>query len=120
MKKNDWKKREGVVYSTDSTFSFQEASSTEAQTLPAAQQQLSIFLDKQGRAGKQMSVVSGFVGSSHDLESLSKMLKTKCGVGGSCKDGEILIQGDVRNKLAQILSEAGYKKLRIKNHYCPV
>ena len=115
MKKNDWKRREGVVYSTDSNFSFRETASPGAETLPVPEQRLTIFLDKSGRAGKQMSVVSGFVGTANDLESLTKMLKTKCGVGGSCKEGEILIQGDVRDKLLQILSQAGYKKLRITN-----
>ncbi len=115
MKKNDWKRRQGVVYSTDSNFAFQHAVSPGADTLPVAEQRLTIFLDKNGRAGKQMSVVTGFVGTVSDLESLTKMLKTKCGVGGSCKDGEILIQGDVRDKLMQILSQAGYKKLKITN-----
>lgn len=109
MKKNDWKKREGVVYSTDANFSFQQAASSDADTLPPSQQILRVMLDKSGRAGKQMSIVSGFVGTIADLEALTKLLKTKCGVGGSFKDGEILIQGDVRDKLVQILSQAGYK-----------
>ncbi len=109
MKKNDWKKREGVVYSTDSNFSFQQAASSDANTLLPSQQNLRVKLDTSGRAGKQMSIVSGFVGTITALESLTKLLKTKCGVGGSCKDGEILIQGDVRDKLVQILSQAGYK-----------
>ena len=109
MKKNDWKKREGVVYSTDANFSFQQAASSATDTLPPSQQLLYVILDKSGRAGKQMSIVSGFVGTIADLEVLTKLLKTKCGVGGSFKDGEILIQGDVRDKLVQILSQAGYK-----------
>jgi translation initiation factor 1 len=112
MKKNDWKNREGVVYSTDTSFSFQHAPTGETATLPVAQQQLTVFLDTSGRAGKKMTVVAGFVGTSDDLESLSKILKTKCGVGGSCKEGEILIQGDVRDKLVQLLSQAGYKAKR--------
>ncbi|CAN5576818.1 translation initiation factor [soil metagenome] len=109
MKKNDWKKREGVVYSTDSNFSFQDASNEEAQTLPPSQQNLKLFLDRNGRAGKQVTVVSGFVGTSSDLEILAKLLKTKCGVGGSSKDGEILIQGDVRDKLLLVLANEKYK-----------
>jgi len=109
MKKNDWKKREGVVYSTDTNFYFQQAAASDADTLPPSQQILRVMLDKSGRAGKQMSIVSGFVGTIADLEALTKLLKTKCGVGGSFKDGEILIQGDVRDKLVQILSQAGYK-----------
>ena len=112
MKKNDWKKREGVVYSTDSDFSFQQAPSAELETIPASKQNLKVFLDKSGRAGKQVTVVSGFVGTTTDLESLTKVLKTKCGAGGSAKAEEILIQGDVRDKLVQILSHLGYKVRR--------
>ena len=112
MKRNDWKKREGVVYSTDSDFSFQHASSAEVETIPASKQNLKVFLDKSGRAGKQVTVVSGFVGTTTDLESLTKLLKTKCGAGGSAKDGEILIQGDVRDKLVSILSQLDYKVRR--------
>ncbi len=113
MKKNDWKKRAGVVYSTDANFYFQQATSSDADTLPPSQQNLRVMLDKSGRAGKQMSIVSGFVGTIADLEVLTKLLKTKCGVGGSFKDGEILIQGDVRDKLVQVLSQAGYKAKKL-------
>ena len=111
-KKNDWKKREGIVYSTNSDFSFQQASSEEVGTLPPTQQNLKVFLDKNGRAGKQVTIVSGFVGTAADLESLTKVLKTKCGAGGSVKAGEIMIQGDVRDKLVQILSQTAYKVKR--------
>ncbi|NOT74003.1 MAG: translation initiation factor [Cyclobacteriaceae bacterium] len=109
MSKNDWKKREGVVFSTDSNFAFQNASKEEAETLPPQQQNLKLFLDKNGRAGKQVTVVSGFIGTAADLETLAKLLKTKCGVGGSSKDGEILIQGDVRDKLLTILTQEKYR-----------
>ena len=109
MKKNDWKKREGVVFSTDSNFEFQQAASTTPDTLPPRQQNLKVFLDTNGRAGKKMTMVSGFVGSVVDLESLTKLLKTKCGVGGSSKDNEILIQGDVRQKVLEILEKEGYR-----------
>ncbi len=112
MKKNDWKKRDGVVYSTNSDFQFQyEVSGTET-TLPPAQQNLKVFLDKSMRAGKQVTIVSGFVGAVGDLEALTKLLKTKCGVGGSSKEGEILIQGDVREKIIGILTKEGYKAKR--------
>jgi len=112
-KKNDWKNREGVVYSTSSDFNFSYQPSENQVTLPSQQQNLKIQLDKSGRAGKQVTLVSGFIGTSGDLELLTKLLKTKCGVGGSSKDGEILIQGDVREKALQILTKEGYKVKRV-------
>lgn len=111
-KKNDWKKRDGVVYSTSNDFEFSYDQKEEAQTLPPQQQNLRVQLDKSLRAGKQVSLVLGFVGSANDLEALGKVLKSKCGVGGSVKDGEIIIQGDHRDKLVQILVKEGYKAKR--------
>lgn len=111
-KKNDWKKRDGVVYSTSTDFEFSYDQKEEAQTLPPPQQNLRVQLDKSLRAGKQVSLVLGFVGSASDLEALGKLLKSKCGVGGSVKDGEIIIQGDHRDKLVQILTKEGYKAKR--------
>lgn len=111
-KKNDWKKRDGVVYSTSNDFEFSYDQKEEAQTLPPQQQNLRVQLDKSLRAGKQVSLVLGFVGSATDLEALGKLLKSKCGVGGSVKDGEIIIQGDHRDKLVQILLKEGYKAKR--------
>lgn len=111
-KKNDWKKRDGVVYSTESNFDYSYQQKEEASTLAPQQQNLKVLLDKNGRAGKQVTVVTGFVGSSADLDTLTKVLKTKCGVGGSAKDGEILIQGDVRDKVVLILQKEGYKAKR--------
>jgi translation initiation factor 1 len=112
-KKNDWKKRDGVVYSTSSDFEYNYQQNEEAETLPPQQQNLKVALDKSGRAGKQVTLVSGFIGSAADLDTLTKTIKTKCGVGGSAKDGEILIQGDVRDKVVQILQKEGYKAKRI-------
>ena len=111
-KKNDWKKREGVVYSTESDFNYSYEQGAEAETLPPQQQKLSVSLDKSGRAGKQVTLVTGFTGTAKDLESLGKLLKSRCGVGGSVKDGGVLIQGDVRDKIVQILQAEGYKAKR--------
>ena len=108
-KENDWKKREGVVYSTDNSFDYQYQPANEKSTLPSQQQQLRVGLDNSGRAGKTVTIITGFVGSAADLDGLAKTLKTKCGTGGSAKDGDILIQGDVRNKVVEILQKEGYK-----------
>jgi translation initiation factor 1 len=112
-KKNDWKNREGVVYSTNQDFQFDYSKENESETLAVQQQNLRVILDKSGRAGKQVTLVTGFVGKSGDLESLTKLLKTKCGVGGSAKDGEIILQGDLRDKVVQALLKEGYKAKRI-------
>ena len=112
-KNNDWKKRDGVVYSTSNDFEFQYQSGEQQATLPPQQQQLRAGLDKSGRAGKTVTLITGFVGTATDLDNLAKMLKTRCGTGGSAKDGEILIQGDVRDKVVQILQKEGYKARRI-------
>lgn len=111
-KKNDWKRREGIVYSTDSDFDYDYEQAGNQATLPPQQQNLKVFLDKSGRAGKQVTIVSGFIGASVDLETLGKMLKTKCGVGGAVKDGEILIQGDRCEQVVEILHVQGYKAKR--------
>ena len=111
-KNNDWKKRDGVVYSTASDFEFNYQKQDEASTLPPNQQKLIVMLDKSMRAGKQVTLVTGFVGSTEDLDQLGKQLKSKCGVGGSVKNGEIIIQGDHRDKIVSLLQKDGYKAKR--------
>lgn len=112
-KKNDWKNREGVVYSTNNDFNYQYQQEETEKTLPAQQQNLKVQLDKSMRAGKQVTLVTGFTGKTGDIEILGKLLKTKCGVGGSVKDREIIIQGDHRDKIVQILLKEGYKAKRV-------
>ena len=107
-KSNDWKKRDGVVYSTSDNFEYNFGDQEAVDTLPPSQQKLKVLLDKKARAGKQVTLVEGFVGTEDDLKELGKLLKNKCGVGGSAKDGEILIQGDHRDKVLQVLLQAGY------------
>ena len=103
------KNRTGVVYSTNPDFAYQSNDPVEAATLPPQQQQLRVQLDKKQRGGKQVTLVTGFVGTEADLQTLGKLLKTKCGVGGSAKDGEVVVQGDFRDKVLEVLLKEGYK-----------
>lgn len=101
--------RIGVVYSTNPDFEYEEIEELEEETLPNNQQKLYVQLDKKQRAGKQVTLITGFVGRSEDLERLGKELKNKCGVGGSVKDNEILLQGDFRQKVIDYLMQKDYK-----------
>lgn len=102
------KNQDGVVYSTNPDFKYgQEGPLRE--TLPVAQQQLYIWIDSKGRKGKTVSLVRGFIGTDRDLDTLARELKTLCGTGGSVKNGEIIIQGDFREKIMRFLSGKGYK-----------
>ncbi len=109
---NDWKSRLGVVYSTNPDFQYQTEATQEADTLPPEKQRLIVGIDRRNRGGKQVTLVSGFVGKADDLKELGRTLKTKLGVGGSAKDGEITIQGDFRDKVVSILQAMGYKAKR--------
>lgn len=113
MKNNDWKNRLGVLYSTNPDFQYEKEANEEEETLPVEKQALRISLDKRNRGGKTVTLITGFRGTSDDLTVLGKMLKVKCGVGGSAKDGEIIIQGDVRSKVLDILQKEGYVKSRL-------
>jgi translation initiation factor 1 len=99
----------GIVFSTDPNFRPEEEEQQEQETLAPAQQQLRVTLDKKQRAGKVVTLVEGFVGTESDLEKLGKELKTKCGAGGSVKDGLILVQGDYKEKVVKWLQDWGYK-----------
>lgn len=109
---NDWKSRLGVVYSTNPDFQYQTKATQEADTLPPEKQRLIVGIDRRNRGGKQVTLVSGFVGKADDLKELGRTLKTKLGVGGSAKDGEITIQGDFRDKVVSILQAMGYNAKR--------
>lgn len=113
MSNNDWKSRLGVVYSTGSDFNYNTPEEASEETFPVAKQRLKVYLDKRNRGGKQVTIISGFRGTDDDLKTLGKTLKTKCGVGGSAKEGEIIIQGDFRDKLVEILTKDGYKAQKI-------
>lgn len=107
------KERQGVVYSTNPDFQYQaEPDDQPADTLPPNRQDLRVQLDRKGRGGKQATLVTGFVGRDDDLQALGKTLKTKCGVGGAVKDGEILLQGDFVAKTLELLAQMGYKAKR--------
>jgi translation initiation factor 1 len=112
MSNNDWKERLGVVFSTNPDHQFNYDEEENEETLSINQQDLRVSLDKKQRRGKKVTLVTGFVGSNNDLKDLGKLLKTKCGVGGSAKDGEIILQGDFCNKVIEILKKDGYKVKR--------
>ncbi|MBN2484347.1 MAG: translation initiation factor [Bacteroidales bacterium] len=105
----DWKERLGVVYSTNPEFGYSKQEEEIQETLPKAQQNLKVRIDRKQRKGKVATLIEGFIGTPGDLDVLAKKLKTKCGVGGTSKDGVILIQGDFCQKIIEILVNEGYK-----------
>ena len=109
MAENDWKARLGVVFSTNPDFNYTTTEEESIETLPPAKQNLRVWLDRNHRGGKTVTLVKGFVGSEDDLKELAKELKNRCGVGGSAKDGEIIIQGAHRERVLEILLSKGYR-----------
>ena len=112
MAEQDWKSRLGVVFSTNPDFKYDIPVEEEEETLAPSAQKLIVSIDRRNRGGKQVTLVKGFRGKESDLEILAKKLKTKCGVGGSAKDGEIVIQGDLRDKVLNLLLNDGYNAKR--------
>lgn len=113
MKNNDWKDRLNVVYSTNPDFKYITEEEEETDTLEKKQQKLRVSIEKKGRGGKTVTVITGFIGREDDLKELGKLLKTKCGVGGSTKDGEILIQGEFKQRIIELLKAEGYTQTKI-------
>ena len=113
MKKNDWKDRLNIVYSTNPDFSYQLDEEEEPATVDPKQQKLRVSIEKKGRGGKTVTVITGFIGSEDDLKELGRMLKTKCGVGGAVKDGEILIQGEFKQRIIDRQNRLGKMQVRL-------
>lgn len=112
MKNNDWKDRLNVVYSTNPDYQYENIGEEEAETLPKNQQKLRVSMEKKGRGGKTVTLIRGFIGTEEDLKELGKLLKTKCGVGGSAKEGEIIIQGDFKQRIIDLLKSEGYTQTK--------
>lgn len=108
---NKKKDKDGLVYSTDPKFEYREEKE-EAASLPPQQQKLRVMIDRKQRGGKEVTLVTGFVGPEEELAELGKYLKTRCGVGGSAKDGEIIVQGNQRDKVVQLLIEKGFTQTK--------
>ncbi|MEG1564105.1 MAG: translation initiation factor [Bacteroides sp.] len=112
MKTNDWKDRLNVVYSTNPDFGYEKEEEAAPKTLPGSQQKLRVLLDRKNRGGKVVTLITGFVGTETELKELGKLLKTKCGVGGAAKDREIIIQGDFKLKIVELLKKEGYTQTK--------
>ncbi len=112
MRNNDWKDRLNVVYSTNPDFQYETEADEEVETLDKKQQKLRVSIEKNGRGGKTVTLVKGFIGKEEDLKELGKLLKGKCGVGGSVKDGEILVQGEFKQRIIDLLKAEGYSQTK--------
>ena len=109
---NDWKDRLNVVYSTNPDYQYITNADKEPDTLPKEKQPLRISLDKRNRGGKMVTLITGFIGKNEDLQELGTFLRVKCGAGGSAKENEIIIQGDFRTKVLELLRKEGYLKVK--------
>ncbi len=105
------KKRQNIVYSTNPSYEYEEESEV-VETLINSEQELKVFVDRKQRKGKSVTIISNFIGNNDDLNDLGKTLKSKCGVGGSCKDGEILIQGELKDKIFDLLIKLGFTETK--------
>lgn len=112
MAENDWKKRLGVVFSTNPDFQYETEAEKQTQTLEKDKQKLIVRIDRHARGGKQVTLVQGFVGTAEDLSDLARTLKMRLGVGGAAKEGEIVIQGDFRDRVVELLAKLGYNAKR--------
>ena len=112
MANNDWKSRLNVVYSTNPDFQYTTDEKEEIETLPKQQQKLRVSIEKNHRGGKTVTLVKNFVGCDNDLKELARLLKTRCGVGGSAKEGEIIVQGDFKPRVIEILKQEGYTQTK--------
>lgn len=106
------KNRVGVVFSTNPEFNYEYEDDVAVETLEPSKQKLTVRIDRHARGGKQVTLVTGFVGTDDDLVELGKELKSRCGVGGTAKDGEIIIQGDFRDKVIKLLQADGYRTVK--------
>ena len=100
------------MYSTNPDFGYETDDNEEQTTLNKAKQNLRVSIDKKNRGGKVVTLITGFIGTDNDLKELGKLLKSKCGVGGSAKDGEIIVQGDFKTKIIELLVKEGYTKTK--------
>ncbi len=114
MAKKSKSERINVVYSTNPNFSYESEEEEEVGTLPNNQQKIYVSIDRKQRAGKEVTLIEGFIGSEEDLKDLGKLLKTKCGGGGTAKDGEIMIQGNFKDKIFELLIKEGYTSTKKK------
>ena len=112
MKNNDWKDRLNIVYSTNPDFQYSTGENEDIETLPKQQQKLRVSIEKNHRGGKTVTIIKNFVGKDEDIKELGRNLKTRCGVGGTTKDSEILIQGDFKERIIEILRKEGYTQTK--------